>query len=355
MGGRDGLLDLPFDVYGRYRLVADVLGRLRAGSDPLRMLDVGGAAGVLSGFLPDDRVTVGDLPDDALAFEDGAFDYVVGVDPPGCAGPEAREKHLSELRRVARTGVLLTAYLDSDAARRAQRVMGEFLRVARPAGDRASDLGGIRGFFEGRGDAVSALPNGYLPHRMAMACLASYASELDGEPDGALGGLNAFYNEFLYGFDNAEPAHGHLLVCLREPADVRLEELLSPDPGPGRASQSEALFGALFATLPLAGELKRARIGRVEREGALARKEAQVGDLSRRLAERLTADEIQRNLLVNDLRQKLKELQRDHNQLRRNRDELQRQLTAVANSNAWRVVTALGTIKQKAQKLRGTG
>ena len=51
-------LELPFDVYQRYRLVADLLARLRAAAarrdgDPkrrLRVLDVGGRTAVLRGF-----------------------------------------------------------------------------------------------------------------------------------------------------------------------------------------------------------------------------------------------------------------------------------------------------------------
>ena len=133
---RSEQLNLPFDQYQRYRIIADVLGRLRTGSEPLRILDVGGGQAIILKFLPEDKVTVLDqsepreeVPDfvkgdaTALPFEDGSFDYVVSVDTYEHIPPEARETYLSELRRTARRGVLLAAPFDSAAVRDAESIV----------------------------------------------------------------------------------------------------------------------------------------------------------------------------------------------------------------------------------------
>ena len=86
-------LDLPFDQYQRYRLIADLLelwprkGRAR----PLRVLDVGGRTALLRPFLPGAEITLVDVEasqesglvlgtGSALPFQDGAFDVVCAFD-----------------------------------------------------------------------------------------------------------------------------------------------------------------------------------------------------------------------------------------------------------------------------------
>src|SRR5687767_9791816 len=131
-------LSLPFDQYQRYRVVADVLERLRDGADSLRILDVGGGEGIILNFLPADEVTVLDQLEfgggsnliqgdaTALPFEDGAFDYVVSVDVYEHIEPDSRDTYLSELRRTAKSGVLLAAPFDSEVVRGAERVANDF-------------------------------------------------------------------------------------------------------------------------------------------------------------------------------------------------------------------------------------
>ena len=55
------LLELPFDQYQRYRLVADILKEVRPKGRRLSILDVGGRTALLRQFLPKDDVTAVDL------------------------------------------------------------------------------------------------------------------------------------------------------------------------------------------------------------------------------------------------------------------------------------------------------
>jgi hypothetical protein len=368
-------LDLPFDQYQGYRIVTDVIDRLREDPDPLQVLDAGGEDGILSGFLPEDRVTVLDrwAAEDsasALPYEDQAFDYTVSVDICARIEPALRYQYLSELRRVTQKGVLVAAPFDSDVVRGAERVANEFHRAIQPT-EETQPLGyeknelpkleDVRRFLEEHEDTVSVLPNGYVAHWLAMTCLAAYGSKLEGDLDGILGHLNAFYNETIYEVDNAEPAYRHLLVSLKGPSGADLADVASPGRHPEHASRSAALFGALSAVLPAMTEVSKvnARLAQRERqaaqkEGILARREAQINDLSRRLAEQLNAKnsllemeqrarELQQN--VRELRQSHINLRRENALLKRQKDELQQRLAKVANSRAWRLLTALHRLR----------
>jgi SAM-dependent methyltransferase len=355
-------LNLPFDQYQRYRLVADVIERLREGSDPLQILDVGGGEGTILDFLPEDRITILDHSDaedvpgfvrgdaTALPFEDESFDYVASVDVYEHIEPASRERYLSELRRVARRGVLLAAPFDSEAVRAAERVanechhavhLNENVWLKEHAEKGLPQLDGTREFFEGHGDSVSVLPNGYLLHWLAMMCLTFYSSKLEGELVGLFDLANAFYNEFMYGSDNAEPCYRYLLAALKESADTNLDELVSSSADANRTSQSSALFSTLSVMLPMNVRL-------VQQEGALARKEAQVNDLSRRLAERVSADSAHRS----QVKQRIAELSQLHNNLQqridhleRQRDQLQQQLTGITSSRSWRLLSGVHKLR----------
>jgi SAM-dependent methyltransferase len=391
---RKAQLSLPFDQYQRYRVVADVLELLRDGAEPLRILDVGGGEGIILNFLPADEVTVLDQLDvgegtnliqgdaTALPFEDGAFDYVVSVDVYEHIEPDARDTYLSELRRTARSGVLLAAPFDSEEVRGAEQLANDFHRAVHLAEnvwlkEHAENglprLEDTRDFFEERGDALSVLPNGYIPHWLAMICLTFYSSKLDDESGGVFERVNAFYNEFMYRLDNAEPCYRHLLVSLREPASADLAEVASHAPAPERASLSSALVGTLSATLPLAAEVKQlnAEVRQVsnrladrerrlnqrekaldqrqaksdaqiaeyenrlaEKEGAVARREAQVNDLTRRLAER-----------VGTMNSSWVQAERRVTALQQDRNRLQQDIARITESRAWRLLTVLHNVR----------
>ena len=355
---RDKRLNLPFDQYQRYRIVADAVERLREGSDPLRILDVGDSEGIILSFLPEDRITILDRSDTeeisgfvkgdatALPCEDESFDYVASVDVYEHIEPESRERYLSELWRVARRGVLLAAPFDSDVVRGAERVANDFHRsvhvrenvwLEEHAEIGLPQLDGTRKFFEGRGDTVSVLPNGYIPHWLAMICLTFYSSKFEGGSGSVFDRVNAFYNEFMYGSDNAEPCYRYLLVALREPVNANLDALASSNPASERTSGSLALFGTLSAMLPTSTHL-------AQKEGELARKEAQMNDLSLRLAEQVVAAN---NYRV-QAEHRIARLQQDHN-------DLQQQLSEVTGSRAWRLLTVLHKLRLASGRIFGSG
>ncbi|MGH3144461.1 MAG: methyltransferase domain-containing protein, partial [Rubrobacter sp.] len=287
--------------------VADALDLLREDSGALRILDVGGAEGVILDFLPEDEVTILDqaqaegVPNfvvgdaTALPFDDDAFDYGVSVDVYEHIGEGAREKYLAELRRVARKGVLLAAPFDSEAVRGTERLANEFHRsvhlqenqwLEEHAENGLPDLSWSRGFFEDQGDRVTVLPNGYLPHWLAMISLTFYSAHLRDGMEGMAERLNAYYNEFLYRHDNAEPSYRHLVVSLKEDRDVDFQRLTSPESGHPDTNMSAALFSTFSSTLSLAPQLKDLSRQLAEKERRLSQKDRQLSQKDRQLSQK---------------------------------------------------------------------
>lgn len=300
---------LPFDQHQRYKIVADAVERLRGDSEPLEVLDVGGGEGVILNFLSEDRVTILDQTEvegvpgfvvgDAMAlpFEDGSFDYVVSVDVYEHIETEAREKFLTELRRVARRGVLLAAPFDSAEVRGAEKLANEFHRtihlqenvwLGEHEQNGLPDLDWARAYFERREDAVFVLPNGYLPHWLAMISLFFYEVRLEGDSRLLLDHINSFYNEFMYEHDNAEPSYRHLVVALKEAPDgdgVDLGRLASPSDHPAPAMGS-ALFAAFSAALAPVAQLKGTDARLAQKDELLAQKDLQLNHKNNLLAQR---------------------------------------------------------------------
>lgn len=355
---RDGKnrLALPFDQYQRYRVISDSLDLLRENDEPLRVLDVGGAEGVILNFLAGDEVTILDVevaegvPNfvagdaTAMPFDDGSFDYAISVDVYEHIPEDQREAYLSELRRVAHKGVLMAAPFDSDEVRGAERLANEFHRSVHLEANRwldehaengLPDLEGSVRFFEGAGDRVTVIPNGYLPHWIAMISLTFYESHLQDGLEGISGRLNNFYNEFLYGHDNAEPSYRHVVISLKEGRDADFGSLATPAAHPNPAI-SAALFSTFSSTLALAPEIKGMNRQLAQKDGQLAQKEAQIRDLSRRLAQQTATA----NTVV---------------MLRQENAKLKRDLAAIKGSRAWQLVERQRNVRISLRNRLGRG
>ena len=292
------------------RAVATLLERLHGETRDLELIEVQAHGSALGDALADNAITTLDLDAAAEAIRDGApspgggflgfqpgtFDYAVAVDVLEHLEPSLRFRLLSELRRVSRRGVVIVGPFDSEWVRGIDRIVGDAMPTN---GERAAPppelprLDETRRFFEAHGDQTAVYADQSLPLWAATRCLSLAGSDLNGE-------LRKLDDGIYVRSSNGDLAsYRSLLVCLREASS------LNGALGAGRVGESRQLDGgsvaAMLATVALSNELRELH-RRLEAEedqlrsarATLARRDAQIEDLSRRLADSLTSLSVER-------------------------------------------------------------
>ncbi len=277
---REGdLLSLPFDQYGRMRIVQNILHTLYSHLAPppsdngvsnfkLRVLDVGGYPGVLSHFLNEEHYEVSVLdvpPDDGtipnytqgsgmdLPFGDGSFDVVTSLDTLEHIPNNERPKFLSELMRVAGSAAVVVNPVQSVENDLAEETLNEFIRWIldaqqeqlaehRECGLPSFDL--TASTFEQAGWQTVRFPTANIYNWLLMMIAKHYLISMRDERASAFERtLDRFYNLTFSQTDRTEPAYRGVLVAARpglEPALEKIRADYPPFPSSG-ASNTERL------------------------------------------------------------------------------------------------------------------
>lgn len=315
------LLKMPFDQYGRYKIIAELVDALRVslGVDRLRILDVGGyqiderfgERLPLHLFLPDDTIEAldtveSDLPGyhrgdgTQMPFADRSYDLVVSADTLEHIPAELRERFVGELRRVAKHGVALVAPFFSPETELAeivlQRYMQAELRYQHPFLQEHRDFGlplvdRTEAWFHSLGCTTATFPSGYVHSWLEMMIVRTLLWRLTSD-DSLVGAVEEYYNRVLAPQERREPAYRHLIVAA--PADAPLlvdlaRTTLAPtirDAAAPPTGHDQFLQQFLVQLLPM-GLLDRLR---TSEEGGLDhwRSEAHRVELERRDQEALT-------------------------------------------------------------------
>lgn len=301
-------LRLPIDQFQRHWLTTQLVGRLLPDPEGT-VLDVGGAPGPVEMFLPRARVCVVDTQGThdggryvlgsgaRLPFDDDAFDAVVSLDTLEHVPGEIRADFLSELRRVSRDAVVLSAPFDEPGVAAAEAALLDFIsqRLA-PSFPTAvwltehRDLGlpglaATREGLGGRGARVAALPSGYLPRWLATM-IADHELLATGLRD--MGSLHAYYNEHVSPLDAVTPAYRHIVVSSLSRSDDELDDLLAGFRAPEGAHEAAGPWLSAMSTAVLQHRLAPALASsELDHERAeTARLTQRVVDLERVLADR---------------------------------------------------------------------
>jgi SAM-dependent methyltransferase len=302
---------LPFDVYQRYRLVADLVEHLAEGK-ALSVLDVGGATGVLRRFLPDHSVTLVDVQDSEepgfvygdgsqLPFKENSFDLVVTCDTLEHLPPATREAFLDECARTARRGVVIAGPYRHDRVDEAEETLQAFLheklqtRHRYLEEHRANGLpvrAEVEALFERKGLVVTSIGHGNLERWLALLCLSMY---MDHDPSlrRIARDVYAFYNEALYASDLLEPVYRHAVVAVQPGVHLpTANELFRQDAIPRQGGAPE---GSIEPFVHLAAELfafdRESDVYQAERERLTAVVDGLVADLDGHKARGLTLEE----------------------------------------------------------------
>ncbi|HQL62199.1 MAG TPA: methyltransferase domain-containing protein [bacterium] len=262
------LEELPFDLYQRYRLVAEVIDILRSESSEIRILEVGGFGSPLPDFLKGDAVTVTDLiwedrPQflacDAaqLPYRDLSFDFAVGCDFLEHVPPQRRKGVLTELRRVARYGAILMGPTDREDVRMADSLLRRFL-IGRFGRDNRflmeheehglPDVDAVSESLSEDGWHSLALPSGllerWLPMQFCMAYLESVAELLPLKRE-----INRLYNQNYYRHDNDSPSYRTLVLATFRKLDSAKQKSLVHLLGQGTPCSVPWSFAAFLTEL----------------------------------------------------------------------------------------------------------
>jgi hypothetical protein len=299
------LTRLPFDLYARYRVAADLVAAVRP-APGARLLDMGGGpVDTLRAFLPGHEVVVSDveLPSrwhtpaedlvlargGALPFPDDAFDVVVSLDTLEHVDPAERPPALAELLRVSRGWVLVgcpcatPGVADADAALLAYvrqrfgedfdtvQVLTEHLTYGYP------DPDAIAAGLAAQGAEVARFPSGRLDRWLPMMLLFFDLMAL-GRAD-PVERVQHWYNHLLSDDDLREPAYRQMFIArLPDAEGPPLDEVVAgivpagPPRAPGAAA-FQALGDVLGSALPEAVQAERERAAALEAELAAVREE----------------------------------------------------------------------------------
>jgi hypothetical protein len=245
---------LPFDLQQRYCLAGEIVRIMAPGS----LLDVGGYLGDRYGHLATTqdfltvpngakiRVATTDIrqcdhpchqpcPADDQPFKANSFDMVISLDVLEHIPPQAREKYMRELDRVAARFILLGAPFHSSSIEELEKTLAsqlelrfleEHLQYGLPRHEEVEDF-----YLHQRGYSIKAFPNGYLPTWGAFQILTQLLFSWQNHR--AVQGLNALYREHIYPKDQREPAYRTIyLISKRSILTnqlLRLDRLLSPE------------------------------------------------------------------------------------------------------------------------------
>ncbi|MED6335046.1 MAG: methyltransferase domain-containing protein [Planctomycetota bacterium] len=228
----DDLLDLPFDQFQRYRLVADMIDDVRVGRRRFTILDVGGRTGLLRRFLPRDHVQIVDLEVSgekglvlgdgaALPFASEAVDAVVAFDTLEHVPKRRRRRFLTECHRVARRWVIIAGPYRTGPVQRAERLLREFLKDKlgiehRYLEEHHTHGLPVRGEVERHlaslgGDLVS-IGHASLTRWLPLMMLSMYMDR-DAPLRGIARHLHRFYNELIHPHDHEAPVYRHAVVA----------------------------------------------------------------------------------------------------------------------------------------------
>ncbi len=340
------LLELPFDQYQRYRLVADILNEVRPKGRPLTILDVGGRTALLRQFLPDDLVTAVDLEaseepglvlgdGSCLPFQDGSFDVVAGFDTLEHVPPALRTPFVDECARVASGWVVLIGPYASKRVNEAEERLVDFLSEKLKIEHRylnehrtngLPSLGRVEKTLHKHGLQTTQIGQGNLDRWLALMCLELY---LDTDPflRPIAQRFFRFYNETLYSSDHGGDMYRHALVGAKGEAAL-----------PKRTAserESVAPAGTTQAVLSLARELLALDSERDVWQPEFQRLQGIIGDLEEdlqghksRLADR-EADLVGHRQSLEERDQELSSARKAYDQQLAAREETESQLRQV--------------------------
>lgn len=252
---------LPFDQFQRYSGAARLIAAL--GATEGRTLEMGASPGYSEFFFAgsdlfftdrygvhEGRFTVADGA--ALPYQDETFDVVVALDTLEHIDPVHRPAFLSEIKRVSRDLVVLSAPHATQDVELAEEALQAFVTArfgevfetlqehkdnGLPVAEETAEALGADGW------QVASFGSGYLP-RWLLGMIFHHELLATGLPE--LPELHAFYNRTVAPHDNREPAYRRVFAASRRRPIAELQAAVTAcvsDHEPAQVSATLAAIG----------------------------------------------------------------------------------------------------------------
>ncbi len=231
---------LPFDQYGRYRMIREIVDALRPTlGERLRILDVGGYFRSARGddvlpatlFLPDDHVLVLDTvacehpaytrgDGRSLHFMADTFDVVISCDTLEHVPAADRPAFWDELLRVARHAVILAAPFASPEVVAAEKLVADFItaelhvtqpQLAEHVTYGLPDGASTAALLGERGLAYRRYPTGYVHAWLTMMLFKHYVAGRTADV-AVHEQIDTYYTRFFADHERREPAYRQVWV-----------------------------------------------------------------------------------------------------------------------------------------------
>jgi len=244
------LLDIPFDIYQRYKVVSDIICKFRNSSQKYKILDVGaGFEETLKKFLPEDQIfnldreyppeysqkenyIVGDITKIEL---NESYDFVVSIDVFEHIPPLEREKFLDVLISSSTIATIIAAPFDQENVKSCEFLANELYKL-----NHGHDYIWLKEHIENGLPSLSVtidlikkhnlntliIPNGYLPRWFQMISLYLLTEGKSGFFP-MMEVLNDIYNQNYYPWDNRNPAYRQVIIIPKNNVDIDFSDLLS--------------------------------------------------------------------------------------------------------------------------------
>jgi hypothetical protein len=222
-------LQLTFDKFQRYKVVADIINTFRKDNELFTIFEVGaGGEETLKRFLPHDHFIfldkeflsedtqkgnyiLGDITEMHIV---ESYDFVVSIDTYEHIHQSARERFINELIHPSTIATIIAAPFDTPGVKESEVIVNEAYVLTYDTEYRwlhehiqngLPSLSYTLELIEKLGLNYIVIPNGYLPRWIEM--ISTYLLT-EGMPEFSkiIEELSVFYNKNLYQYDSISPA-----------------------------------------------------------------------------------------------------------------------------------------------------
>ncbi len=261
----NALLEMPFDIYQRYKIVADIINKFRNANQKFRILDVGaGILETLEKFLPEDDIFSLDkdypveytqknnfIPGDILHIDlKEKYHFVVAIDVYEHIPPSNRKRFIDVIISLSEIGTIIATPFDQDEVTECEIIANEIYKTSHGSDNiwlkehleyGLPSLAHTKDMVEDYHLDYIIIPNGYLPRWFEMISLYMLTEgKLEFQP--MMTTLYEFYNQNFYKYDNKNPAYRQTIIIQKSNIKFDFSDIIARTIEPAELCNKNSLL-----------------------------------------------------------------------------------------------------------------